>query len=103
METINPEILEVYKDAKVLRIEASPNIYTNNLLATLTQKNGDEIYFQFLADPSRGQSAIDHIYIALMTSLYSGRPVTIQTNGRTSAEGFGYISNCTLSALPSSQ
>ncbi|WP_156814486.1 hypothetical protein [Burkholderia lata] len=103
METIKPTILEIYKDARVIRIEASPNIYTNNLLATLAQRNGDEIHFQFLADPSRGQSAIDHIYVALMASLYSGRLVTIQTNGRASAEGYGYISNCTISAPQSSQ
>ncbi|WP_155631826.1 hypothetical protein [Burkholderia stagnalis] len=100
METSKPRILEVYKNVKVTRVEASPNIYYNNLLATLAHSNGDEIQFQFLADPGRGQSAIDHIYIALMASLYSGRTLIVQTNGRLSGEGFGYITNCTLSAPP---
>ncbi|WP_323117835.1 hypothetical protein [Burkholderia alba] len=94
-----PEILDVYENVKATRVEVSPSLsYTNNFLVTLADPKGNNFNTRFIADPQRGQSAIDHIYTAMVASVYSGRTLTVTTTGAKTSDGYGVISSCIFSA-----
>ncbi|WGS47878.1 hypothetical protein LFL97_38775 (plasmid) [Burkholderia sp. JSH-S8] len=94
--------LEIYTDVVVTRIEASPTVYINNPLVTLSKTNGEEIHSKFYVDTSKGIYAVDHIYLALMAGLFSGRPLVVQTT-EILTNGYRNITNCIISSGKSSQ
>lgn len=102
VENAAPLNLETYTDVIVTRIEASPSLYVNNPIVTLSKANGDEIQQKFYVDTAKGIYAIDHIYTALMAGLMSGRPLIVQTT-EIVTNGYRNITNCIISGCsPSS-
>lgn len=102
MEHDAPLNLETYTDVIVSRIEASPSLYVNNPIITLSKVNGEELQQKFYVDVAKSLYAVDHIYIALLAGLFSGRPLIVQTT-EIITNGYRNITNCIISGPSRSQ